>query len=75
MGALYGFSPAEARVAMALLDGENAAEIGDRLRVSRETVRTQTKAAYAKMGVRRQGQFIRLALAIPVPARPADEGE
>jgi len=62
---LFRLTAAEARVAMALLDGSNAEEIADNLRVGRETVRTQIKAIYSKTGVRRQAEFIALALASP----------
>jgi LuxR family maltose regulon positive regulatory protein len=47
-----GLSDAERRVAMvAGFSGLSAAEIGRRLYVSPETVRTQLKAAYRKLGV------------------------
>ncbi len=69
---LFGLTAAEARVAMALVDGDNAGQIAERLRVGRETVRTQTKAVYGKTGVKRQGQFIKLALSSPAPAEPLD---
>src|SRR5262249_1440368 len=61
----FGLTAADARVALALLDGVNASQIAQRLGVRRETVRTQIKAVYGKTGVRRQGQFIALALSHP----------
>ncbi|MFI5399454.1 MAG: helix-turn-helix transcriptional regulator [SAR324 cluster bacterium] len=62
---IYGLTPAETRVAEALLEGDGPASIADRFEVSRETVRTQTKSIYGKTGVNSQGRFIQLALTHP----------
>jgi DNA-binding CsgD family transcriptional regulator len=63
--ARYGLTSRECRVAEALLEGSSVDEIATKLSVGRETVRTQIKAVYAKAGVRRQVQFIRLVLTHP----------
>lgn len=57
---LFGLSRAESRVAVAAAAGATARDIAARLGVGRETVRTQLKAVYAKIGVRRQADLVRL---------------
>lgn len=52
-----GLTPCEAEVAMHLLDGATASEIAAIRRVSLETVRSQIKSVYGKLGVERRGQF------------------
>lgn len=56
---LYGLTPAEARLLMALLDGERLQETADRLQVSLNTVKTQLRSLFAKTGHRRQADLIR----------------
>lgn len=50
--AVFGLTPAECRVAKALLAGEPPKTIADRFAVSENTVRTQIKALYAKTDTR-----------------------
>jgi DNA-binding CsgD family transcriptional regulator len=57
---MFGLSPAEARLAVALHDGLSLTEIADRLTLSRETLRTQLRMVFDKTGTRRQGALIRL---------------
>jgi len=57
---LFGLTPAEARLALAMLDGQSLAEAADLHRVGRETVRSQMKAVLQKTGARRQPELVRL---------------
>jgi len=55
----YSLSPAEARVAIALLECSSAKEVAAYLDVSPHTVRTQIKAIYEKMGVDTRPRFVK----------------
>jgi DNA-binding CsgD family transcriptional regulator/PAS domain-containing protein len=59
---LYGLTPAECRVALLLGDGHASRKIANTVGVSNNTVRSQIKSIFAKTGVRRQGELIRLLL-------------
>lgn len=50
----YGLSPAEADVALRLASGDSRSAIADDRKASAETVRTQLKAAFSKLGVGRE---------------------
>lgn len=63
--ALYGLSPAEARIADLLAEGLTVREIADRLTASLETTRFHTKKILAKTGARRQAELMRLMVALP----------
>jgi DNA-binding CsgD family transcriptional regulator len=79
--ALYGLTPAECRVALLLVDGLAPRKIAEMVGVTENTVRSQIKSIFAKTGVKRQVELIRLLLnnlafeinAAPTfsPARPA----
>lgn len=58
--ALFGLSRAEVRLAAALHEGLSLSEIAAQLDVSRETLRTQLRSVFDKIGTRRQGALIRL---------------
>lgn len=60
----HGLTPAEARVAIILLEGSSAREVADCLGVSFNTVRTQIKEVYAKLGVDSRARFVKLMLAL-----------
>lgn len=60
--AVYGLSPAECRVAALLSDGKSTREICDTVGVSENTVRSQIKSIFSKMGVNRQSELIRLLI-------------
>lgn len=60
----YGLTPAEVRVAIALLEGSSAREVADYLNVSPHTVRTQLKQIYAKLGVDTRARFVKLMLGL-----------
>jgi DNA-binding CsgD family transcriptional regulator len=59
---LYGLTPAECRVALLLGDGRSPRKISETIGVTFNTVRSQMKSIFAKTGVRRQGELIRLLL-------------
>lgn len=60
LGALYGFTAAETRVACAIAEGLSPAEIAEQWQTSVQTTRTQLKAVYSKAGVRRQAELVRV---------------
>jgi DNA-binding CsgD family transcriptional regulator len=55
----YGLSPKEVEVAMAIVDGKSIQQIADHRRLSRETVRTQLKSVFSKLGVTSQLELVR----------------
>jgi len=55
---LYDLTPAEARVAAALIEGNSVSDIAIRHKVSRETVRSQVKQVLAKTGTSRQAEMV-----------------
>ncbi|MEJ0024393.1 MAG: helix-turn-helix transcriptional regulator [Rhizomicrobium sp.] len=57
---LFGLTSAEARVAVALAGGHSPDAICDRHRVSKNTVRAQMRAIFAKTGTRRQIELVSL---------------
>ncbi len=60
----YGLTPAEARVAAALLESGSAQEVADALGTSPNTVHTQIKQIYAKLGVDTRARFVKLLLGL-----------
>jgi DNA-binding CsgD family transcriptional regulator len=58
----YGLTPAEARLAMALLEGHSLKEVADTLCVTHNTAKSQLKCIFLKTQVKRQGELIRLLL-------------
>ncbi len=65
----YGLTPAEARVAIVLLEGSSARNAAVYLNVSPHTVRTQIKQIYAKLGVDTRARFVKLMLELSQLAR------
>lgn len=65
MRAVYGLTPAEARIADRLLVGLDVSEISEQLAVSPDTVRYHLKQIFAKTGTRRQAELVRRMLALP----------
>ncbi len=59
---LFGFTPAEANLAMLLANGLTLDEASAELAVSRNTARTHLRAVFAKTGVTRQTGLVRLIL-------------
>lgn len=58
----FALTPAETRVAMALMQGGTLREAADAARVSINTVRAQLGVIFAKTGCRRQADLVRLLL-------------
>lgn len=58
--ALFGLSPAEARVAVAVAAGAGLPEIAGQLDVTHATVRSQLRAVFEKTGTRRQSELAAL---------------
>lgn len=65
--ALFDFTPAEARVAVALGEGASVDDAARQLRVSRETVRTHLRAIFSKTGVSRQSALVKLLAGLSPP--------
>jgi DNA-binding CsgD family transcriptional regulator len=65
LSGLFGFTPAECRVALLLGDGRPLPEIGSILGVTRNTLKTQVASVYAKTGTSRQSQLARLLAQFP----------
>lgn len=57
---LFDLTPAEAKAARAVAGGETVNSLAEKLGLSRETIRAQLKAVFAKTGVRRQADLIAL---------------
>ncbi|QIL83450.1 helix-turn-helix transcriptional regulator [Diaphorobacter sp. HDW4A] len=64
---LYGLTPAESRVALALNQGEVPKQIAQRTGATAGTVRIQIKSIFAKTGVNRQADLIRLMSVLNLP--------
>jgi DNA-binding CsgD family transcriptional regulator len=58
IAALFGLTPAEARLAAALSGGDTVSQAAGRYGVSVGTVRAQLKSIFGKMGVNRQQDLI-----------------
>lgn len=62
LGRLFGLTPAEALLASELARGASLDEAADQLGIRRNTARTQLQAVFAKTGVNRQGELVRVLL-------------
>ncbi len=58
----YAFTPAEARLAMLLLEGCSLNDAAEKCGVTRNTLKSQLKSIFSKVGVQRQGELIRVLL-------------
>lgn len=65
---LFALTPAEVRVFELVADGATTQEAADGLGVARSTVRTHLLRVFAKTGVNRQADLIRMAAALATPA-------
>jgi DNA-binding CsgD family transcriptional regulator len=63
---LYGLSPAESRIAIALAQGERLNALAAELGLQITTLRTQLSSILRKCEVERQTDLVRLVLSIPV---------
>jgi DNA-binding CsgD family transcriptional regulator/PAS domain-containing protein len=61
---VYGLTPAEAKVAVTLLECNSAQEVADRLGISLHTVNTQIKQIYSKLGVDTRTRFVKLMMGL-----------
>ena len=59
---LYGLTPAESALVLKLLEGLTVDEASAQLHISRNTVRCQLRGIFAKTGVTRQTELMRLLL-------------
>jgi DNA-binding CsgD family transcriptional regulator len=59
---MYGLTRGEAKLTLALLNGNSLKQIADCLGISYETTRTHLKRILSKTGTRRQGELVRLLL-------------
>lgn len=59
---LFGFTPAEATLAMLLTRGLSMAETSEHLSISQHTARAQLKSIFSKTGVSRQAELVRLVM-------------
>jgi DNA-binding CsgD family transcriptional regulator len=62
----WGLTFAEATLAIELLETEGLQSAAEKLRISRNTVKTQLSAVFQKAGVRRQSELVRKLLALAV---------
>lgn len=62
LGQLYGLTPAESRLAMALADGHSLEDASNSLHISRNTARAHLRAIFAKTGVTQQTMLVSLLL-------------
>jgi len=62
LGELFALTPAEANLATLLARGLSLAQVSDAQNISQHTARAQLKSIFAKMGVSRQAELVRLVL-------------
>jgi DNA-binding CsgD family transcriptional regulator len=62
---LYGLTDGEVRVCLVLSTGKDTGGIADELAISRDAVRFHLKNIFVKTNVKRQGELIKLLLALP----------
>ena len=65
LGKLYDLSPAELRVASALLSGKSPEEYAQEAGVTMNTVRSQLKNLFRKTGTRRQSELVAMLSRVP----------
>ena len=68
----YNLTPAEARVAIALLECSSVKEVANYFSISPYTVRTHLKQIYAKLGVDTRVRFVKLMLGLARGKHPQD---
>ena len=64
---LFGLTPAEARVALALMDGDSPREAAERLGIRYQTVRNQLQSLYQKTMTSRQAELVLLLARLSRP--------
>jgi DNA-binding CsgD family transcriptional regulator/PAS domain-containing protein len=71
---LFGLSPAEARLCVALASGQTMQEFADAMKVSANTAKTHLRNVFSKTETARQTDLVRLLLASLPPSRPINGG-
>jgi DNA-binding CsgD family transcriptional regulator len=61
----FGLTPAEADVAMSIAEGDSPDEVARRRGVNVVTIRAQLRTIYAKLGVQRLPEMVRMILELP----------
>lgn len=61
---VWGLTPAESRVAVALATGQTASGVAGELGCAESTVRTHLKRVYRKLGIRKQTELVRRVLSL-----------
>lgn len=67
LASLFGLTPAEAALALALAGGLSIADAAGELGISPHTARAQLKSVFAKTGASRQAELVRLILKSAAP--------
>jgi DNA-binding CsgD family transcriptional regulator len=67
---VYGLTPAEVQVALAIGEGETIKEYAERRRISLNTAASQLKRVFEKTGLRRQAELVRWLLQCGATLRP-----
>lgn len=71
---LFGLTPAEAKVALSLSNGNSIAETARASATSKNTTRSHIRSIFSKMGINRQSDLIRTVLIsvamLPMEDRP-----
>jgi len=67
---VYGLTPAEVQVALAIAEGDTIKAYADRRGISRNTAASQLKRAFEKTGLRRQSELVRWLLQCGTTRRP-----
>jgi DNA-binding CsgD family transcriptional regulator/PAS domain-containing protein len=66
---VYGLTRKEAQLALALAGGANLADAAERLRIAEGTARRHLAAIFARTGIHRQAELVRLILSLPPSQR------
>lgn len=67
---VYGLTPAEVQVVLAIADGDTLKSYAERRGISKHTAANQLKRAFEKTGMRRQSDLVRWLLQWDAPALP-----
>lgn len=67
---VYGLTPAEVRVVLAMAEGDTLKRYAERRGISRNTAASQLKRAFDKTGLRRQSELVRWVLQCGATLRP-----
>lgn len=65
---MFGFTPAEARIAIGIADGESVQSVAARIKVTYGSARFTLKRVYEKLGVHKQGELVALMRAALPPS-------